>query len=140
MKPKSAQAHQEGTVEKIRALGSMDCHPEIKKRRSEFAKLVTKPSKDHQIGDRKVLGRAVDIAIRMYHDNDVLSKRDNALLLKHIPKVTSVLLYLGNDKRIADLLVRREDARIRGGKPGRLTVNLRWFRARSNNHSNGDHQ
>ena len=103
MKPKSAQEHHEGKVEKLRALGSMDYHPEIEKRRSEFNKLVTKLSKDYQIGDSKVLGRAIDFAVRMYHDNDVLSKRDSALLLKHIPKVTSVLLYPGNDKRIHPL-------------------------------------
>jgi len=99
----------------------MDYHEKIEERRSEFNELVTKLSKDHQISDGKVLGRAIDFAVRMYHDNDVLSKRDSALLLKHIPEVTNVLLRPRNAERIADLLVRRDDARIRGGKHDPIT-------------------
>jgi hypothetical protein len=100
MKPKSAQAHHEGTVEKLRALGSMDYHPEIKKRRSEFNKLVTKLSKDYQIGDSKVLGRAIDFAVRMYHDNDVLRKL-------MVPQCRSANMKTCGMKRIDRLIPRR---------------------------------
>src|SRR5882672_2019194 len=115
MKPGLAGAHHVGTVAKLRALARIAWHPDIERRRSEFDKLVNKLVRDHRIDDDTALGRAIDIAIRRYHDKDVLSKRDAALLLKHIPKVTNVLLCPGNDKRIADLLVRREEARIRNG-------------------------
>jgi len=115
MKRGPTAAHHIGTVARLRALAGIDWHPEIVKRRAEFDELVTKLARNHRIDDAIALGRAIDMAIRRYHDNDVLSDRDVASLLKHIPKVTHVLLSQGNDKRIADLLVRREDARIRGG-------------------------
>jgi hypothetical protein len=115
MKPVPAGAQRVGTVTKLRALARIDWHPEIEKRRPEFDELVNKLVRDHRIDDDTALARAIDMAIRRYDDKDVLSKRDAALLLKHIPKLKSVLLRKGNDKRIADLLVRREDARIRGG-------------------------
>ena len=115
MKRGQAGAHHIGTVAKLRALARIDWHPEIVRRRSKFDELVKKLARDHRIEDDIALGRAIDIAIRRYHDKDVLSDRDAALLLKHIPVITNVLRRPGNNKRIGDLLVRREDARIRGG-------------------------
>jgi hypothetical protein len=115
MKPRATGARHVVTVANLRALANIAWHPEIKSRRVEFDELVSKLVSDHSIDDEKVLRRAIDFAVRRYHDKDVLSKRDAALLLRHIPEVTNVLLYPWNDKRIADLLIRREDSRIRGG-------------------------
>lgn len=114
MKSRATGARHVVTVANLRALANIDWHPEIKSRRVEFDELVSKLASEHSIDDEKVLRRAIDFAVRRYHDKDVLSKRDAALLLKHIPEVTNVLRHQGNDKLISDLLIRREDSRIRG--------------------------
>jgi hypothetical protein len=68
------------------------------------------------IEDKKAIAIASVFAARWHHTDDPLSEAEISALLKAIPKIAPVLLRAGNDKRIADLLVQREDALIRGGQ------------------------
>ena len=116
MKQELTREHRNDILATLKKLAGTDFCREIVRRRCEFHDLVSKVATAHGIKDKAVLGKAIDIATRRYHDNGALSKEDVSVLQKAIRQIVQVLQRGGNDKLLADLLVSREDAKIRGGK------------------------